>query len=346
MKISVIVPLYNAEKTIARCIDSLIAQTFTDFELLLVNDGSCDHSAEIIAPYTQKHAFISMHNKENGGVSSARNAGISMARGELLTFVDADDEVSPTFLSTFVNGIQGHDFCMQSMTLVNCQGERTQVCLKERTLTEKNDMAASVLEALQHDLPVSSCSSVFKAKLIHKHNLRFDERMPVCEDTDFVLRYLRRCTSIQISAKPDYIYYTPEIGKIYTEENELQMCLQLLDDAYQLTTNEELRKRFRKYYLDPAIEALFYYKGHDHLFRLATRFGRLCQPYLHESKRPSFRHRLFKRVCVFRHPHAIIGTSKLVMTLYRLLHLMSMRWIFRKPCTTTNEERNTSVRHG
>lgn len=346
MKISVIIPLYNAEQTLARCVDSLIVQTFADFELLLINDGSTDHSADICAAYAQKYPFIKVLNKPNGGVSSARNAGIDMAQGEWLTFVDADDEVQPTFLSRFVRGMEGNDFCMQSMTLVNPLGERTLVSLKERTLTTPDDMAAAVIDVLEHDLPVSACSSAFRTDMVRRHHLRFDEHMPVCEDTDFVLRYLKHCTSMQLLAATDYVYYTPPKNKTYAEENELRMCLQLLHNAYELTHNEQRRAQYRHYYLDPAMESLFYYKGNDHLLGLATRFGKVCQPYLKESRRPSFRHRLFKHLCISSHPRAIICTARFVMGLYRTLHIMSLRWIFRTTDTPSHEEKNTDVRHG
>lgn len=97
-KISVIVPVYNAEKYLHRCIDSILAQTFTDFELLLIDDGSKDHSGSICDEYAKKDSRVRVFHKENGGVSSARNTGIAESKGEWITFVDADDWVDETFL--------------------------------------------------------------------------------------------------------------------------------------------------------------------------------------------------------------------------------------------------------
>ena len=91
-KISVIVPVYNAEKYLYNCINSILTQTFTDFELLLINDGSKDKSGEICEEYVAKDSRIRVFHKENGGVSSARNLGLREALGEYVVFIDADDE--------------------------------------------------------------------------------------------------------------------------------------------------------------------------------------------------------------------------------------------------------------
>lgn len=97
--ISVIVPVYNTEKYLPRCIDSILAQTFTDFELLLIDDGSKDNSANICDEYAAKDQRVRVFHKQNGGVSSARNLGLDNASGEWVTFVDSDDWIDKFFLS-------------------------------------------------------------------------------------------------------------------------------------------------------------------------------------------------------------------------------------------------------
>lgn len=97
-KISIIVPVYNVEKYLRRCIDSILAQTFTDFELLLIDDGSKDYSGAICDEYAEKDNRIRVFHKENGGVSSARNMGIDNAKGDRFSFVDADERVAMDFL--------------------------------------------------------------------------------------------------------------------------------------------------------------------------------------------------------------------------------------------------------
>ena len=104
--ISVIVPVYNTEKYLSRCIDSILTQTFTDLELLLVDDGSTDKSGIICDEYALKDSRVRVFHKENGGVSFARNLGVQEARGNWIAFVDADDWILETYLANFVNNIK------------------------------------------------------------------------------------------------------------------------------------------------------------------------------------------------------------------------------------------------
>ena len=97
--VSVIVPIYNSEKYLKRCVDSILSQTFSDFELLLVDDGSTDGSGSICDEYSVKDSRVRVFHKENGGVSSARNLGLDNARGEWITFVDSDDYLEESFLA-------------------------------------------------------------------------------------------------------------------------------------------------------------------------------------------------------------------------------------------------------
>lgn len=113
--ISVIVPVYNTEKYLRRCIDSILSQTFTDFELLLINDGSTDFSGEICDQYAAKDERVRVFHKKNGGVSLARNLGLDEARGEWIAFVDSDDWVSSKLLEFLYSEVEkgNHDlvFC-------------------------------------------------------------------------------------------------------------------------------------------------------------------------------------------------------------------------------------------
>lgn len=103
--ISVIVPVYNTEQYLPRCIDSILSQSFTDFGLLLIDDGSKDGSGKICDAYAEKDNRIRVFHKENGGVSSARNLGLDNAKGEWVCFVDSDDELIRDGLEAMAEGI-------------------------------------------------------------------------------------------------------------------------------------------------------------------------------------------------------------------------------------------------
>ena len=104
-KISVIVPIFNGEKYLCRCIDSILYQTFDDFELILINDGSSDNCAAICNEYMEKDTRIKVIHQENRGVSAARNAGLDIANGDYISFVDSDDYVYPQYLEYLYRAI-------------------------------------------------------------------------------------------------------------------------------------------------------------------------------------------------------------------------------------------------
>lgn len=109
-KISVIVPVYKVAQYLPRCLDSLLEQTYKDFEIILVDDGSPDECPELCDAYAKKYNFVHTLHKDNGGLSDARNAGMGIASGKYVTFVDSDDYVNPLYLELLVNGIkQGAD---------------------------------------------------------------------------------------------------------------------------------------------------------------------------------------------------------------------------------------------
>ena len=105
-QVSIIVPVYQVETYLRQCIDSILAQTFTDFELILVDDGSKDKSGEICEEYAGKDGRVRVIHKENGGLSDARNAGLEQAAGEYFMFVDSDDYIAPTMIERLYNSIQ------------------------------------------------------------------------------------------------------------------------------------------------------------------------------------------------------------------------------------------------
>ena len=102
LEVSIIVPVYNVEKYLSICIESILAQAYTNYELLLINDGSTDNSGKVCDEYALRDSRIRVFHKNNGGVSSARNLGLSKARGKWITFIDSDDSVSECFLNNLI----------------------------------------------------------------------------------------------------------------------------------------------------------------------------------------------------------------------------------------------------
>lgn len=183
-KISVIVPIYNAEKYLHRCIDSILNQTFTDFEVLLINDGSTDSSGSICDEYAKKDSRVRVFHKENGGVSLARNIGIDKALGLWTLFVDSDDWLDLGTFSLIVNENQTANADLYHF------GYRQIVKQSSRDFfSKKGDFSVENFLKLP---PVSLCACryCFKTSIIEKYQLRFLEGIKYCEDQLFTVLYL------------------------------------------------------------------------------------------------------------------------------------------------------------
>ena len=172
-QISIIVPVYNAERYLRQCIDSILDQTYTDFELLLINDGSRDHSGAICDDYAQKDARVRVFHKENGGVSSARNLGLDNARGEWITFVDADDCIRRTFISNLYAPLKQHyniDFVHAGCS----NWENGNVTSIEQQFEQFAGTDRAYLFNRFRGLIVSK---LFKSDILNLNKIRFDERL-------------------------------------------------------------------------------------------------------------------------------------------------------------------------
>ena len=191
--ISIIVPVYNVEKYLQRCIESILAQTFADFELLLIDDGSKDKSGDICDEYAATDCRIRVFHKENGGVSSARNLGIEHTKGEWITFIDSDDWVEPDYLANFS---MDSDLCVQG-NIVN----DNKYCYEPKLFIQ--DIAANYL--LNHYVYGPYCK-LFKANIIHSNNVSFDQTLAFGEDILFCINYAMNCSSMQVVCKAGYHY--------------------------------------------------------------------------------------------------------------------------------------------
>ncbi len=194
-QISVIVPVYNSESTLNRCVDSILSQNFKNFELLLIDDGSTDRSGEICDEYAKKDFRVKVTHKENGGVSSARNAGLDNAKGEWITFVDSDDWIYRDFSFDIV-GSHNEDLLIFDYQIDN--GES----LTPMQAIEHYDVKKMLEKYLCFEIFRTPWAKFFRREIIG--NLRFDTRITIGEDTLFSLQYLRNCRSISYS---DIAYY-------------------------------------------------------------------------------------------------------------------------------------------
>ena len=218
--ISVIVPVYKSEKYLPRCVDSILAQSYTDIELLLVNDGSPDNCGAICDEYAAKDNRVRVFHKENGGVSSARNLGLNNAQGEWITFVDSDDWIESDFFEIHME--VSEDLLVQNYRIQ--EGDNCIPFVFEKRSVSELEIQDLINETIDKQIFRVPWAKFFKRKLIINNNIYFAEGVKIGEDTLFVLDYLRYVKSVRFLSGANYVYR--EEGRDY--------------DKYKLTVSKSL----------------------------------------------------------------------------------------------------------
>lgn len=207
MKLSIIVPVYNLENYIATTLESLLSIHFSsDYEIIMINDGSKDKSESIIRSYQQKHSQIVLYSIENQGVSNARNVAISKASGEYITFVDGDDTVEPDFFEKAVRELDrgGYDFVQGNYRIID--GANTsyeQFVSEDVVITEKDKMLDKLLgvEKIVHN---AVWGKVYRAEIIK--DILFDRTIKIAEDQKFVFDVIVKSKKIKLLSCVGYNY--------------------------------------------------------------------------------------------------------------------------------------------
>ena len=205
--ISVVVPVYNREKHLCECVDRVLAQTFTDFELVLVDDGSTDRSAEICDAYAKKDTRVKVIHKQNGGVSSARNEGIAASSGEYITFIDSDDSVDADFLEYAYKRMSdgGFDLFVTGIVMEYWENGEITDKVEYRINGDRVFDRRGLLEAWEKEYPIILTSGpwckLYKASIIKENDIQFDTSLSCGEDTYFNLDVIRKINSVCISAE-------------------------------------------------------------------------------------------------------------------------------------------------
>ena len=204
--ISIIIPVYNSERYIHRCIDSVLRQTFPDYELILVDDGSSDLSGEICDSYANKDIRIKVIHQINSGVSSARNTGIAMAKGKYITFCDSDDELWPDYLAVMNNAPEDEEMVIAGWQYIDEKGKE----IFASHGYERDDQIPvnrkSVEELIIDEKTDYAWAKRFLSNKIRENQIRFDETESFGEDTLFVFKYLCCCHSVSIKKNIIYSY--------------------------------------------------------------------------------------------------------------------------------------------
>lgn len=242
--ISIIIPVYNVEKFLPQCLESILSQTYQDFEVILIDDGSPDNSGAICDEYAKKDSRFIVVHQQNAGVSIARNKGIDIAKGEWITFIDSDDWIEPSYLANFkleessnidliIQGLEyynnrnGHFFNFWSFNECIIKKENFQKVFTENRLLELG-------------FPIGKA---YKKILLTINNLRFDIRISFHEDHIFVLDYYKLCNTIRLIDAKDYKYRCYHSGTTLSSKRHPWDKMNLAGDE-MITRFEEMRVLF------------------------------------------------------------------------------------------------------
>ena len=256
--VSIIVPVYNGEKVIERCVRSLIGQTYEHIEIIILNDGSKDHTMQILNKYAKLDSRIHVVDKPNSGVSDTRNQGLKLAKGELVQFVDSDDWLPSDATEQLVQGMRG------DCEMVICDYNRVvdnNIIVKGHIPQEgainRTEFALYMMKAPANYYYGVLWNKMFRMDIIRKYELDFPKEIDWCEDLRFNLEYLQYVKHVYVLQKPLY-YYGLTKGSLAQSRTDLIDNLRVRNFLFEqykalyesLDLYEDNKLRIRSFYID------------------------------------------------------------------------------------------------
>lgn len=209
MKYSVIIPVYEAEQTISRCLDSVLSQAYDDVEVLLINDGSTDASESICKKYVDTYENVFYYTEENRGVSSARNYGLDLALGDYILFVDSDDYVTNDYFSSIDAVLSTHEYdLVQFSNYIDNNDIRTSRIRGDFQACTREELFQHFMGMLHKKKSNQPWAKVYKHSIIKDNNIRFPENIEIGEDRAFLIHFSFFINSFCISSNPIYCVNT------------------------------------------------------------------------------------------------------------------------------------------
>ena len=267
-KYSVIIPVYNAEKTLHRCVDSLLGENYPDCEIILINDGSKDGSGEICRAYAESHPNVKYIEKENGGVSSARNAGLDAATGEYVLFVDSDDYISEGYFALIDKARQTSDADLWLFSHGTDDGKTIKVhMIKPACYSDRAEAVPAIIDSICNKSLNAPWAKLYRREILENNRIRFPLGASVAEDRVFNIRY--SCYVQNYAVSDRVLYYV-------STENE---------DSLSRRRHEDLEDQFavtRRYFEETMRSAPIPDREKEQ-YRRAVNFGD-CRYIYHEAK--------------------------------------------------------------
>ena len=263
---SIIIPIYNSERYLDECLQSIQKQTYPNFEVIMINDGSTDKSIEICKKYINDNRF-KLINKKNTGVSSSRNIGLNHAHGDYILFIDSDDWCDCNYLKIIAAKIDKNDLlCFGYFKSYANKNEQV-------VISSKGNISDQILDA--NSIGGYLWNKVFKTEIINKHHMRFDESIHYCEDLVFVKEYVDKIKKVNYINIPLYYYRirrTSVSSNFYCEKStSILNALEILMTKYSNSKNESKKLAFDyiinyyklKDYLNPVYKVNYKILGNE-----------------------------------------------------------------------------------
>lgn len=226
--ISIIVPVYKVEEYLPACIRSILRQTYRDFELILVDDGSPDRCGEICDEFAKQDERIRVIHQENGGVSKARNTGLEAANGDWICFIDSDDEILENYLRSFIdNNIDNVDFLLQGSTYYYSDSTCSERKWKQETYSIHDFLAEG------NEVPACVWGSSFRKSIIKKFSIKFKEGVSNAEDALFSSIYFLHVSSLRTIEYAGYRYRANRANSASLSINNPTSFLLTLLEVYE-----------------------------------------------------------------------------------------------------------------
>ncbi len=243
--VSIIVPVYNAQSYLQRCVDSILRQEYEDFELLLVNDGSQDTSGSICDKYGEKDPRVQVIHKENTGVSDSRNLAISKARGDYLQFVDSDDWIAPEATKLLLRTARETNCDLVIADFYRVIGDRLaqKGDIDDDTVMTREEFAACMMENPADFYYGVLWNKLYRRELVEKYHIRMDQNISWCEDFMFNLEYIRHAETFCALHAPIY-YYVKRKGSLASQSINLAKTIKMKFMVFEYYNN------FYKHVLD------------------------------------------------------------------------------------------------
>ena len=236
--VSIIVPVYNAEQYLRRCVDSILNQEYTDFEVFLVNDGSTDSSGDICEEYGDKDHRVIVIQKENTGVSDSRNRALDRARGKYLQFLDSDDWITPDATRLFVRAAEEYGCDMVISDFYRVVGERLSPKgdIEEEGVLTQEEFAAHMMENPADFYYGVLWNKLYRRDLVEEHSLRMDTNINWCEDFLFNLEYIRYAKVFYALHAPIY-YYVKRKGSLASQGISISKTVKMKLNVFEYYNN-------------------------------------------------------------------------------------------------------------